>query len=182
MSTRRIAALAAIALTFGLLAGSGSVVAQESDSIRAADTYDVVGCRSIYVEDSGVYKMGLPRWCRNGRCEIFFEWGGANMGAYAPGLGWDINFIQYPSETDNAWVSGPVLSFAGTTLAGGYGHNGDRNYEPILGPYQSPDGSYLMLWDDSSTERKVNSVSFELQHDDENNREIDFAKLFICRG
>lgn len=183
MSMRTIASLAAIILTFGLLSGSGSVVAQETDVASAADTYSVSGCISKYVTESGLYPVPLPmKWCRNGRCEIFFEWGGEPMGAFSPGFGWAINFVQYPAAADHGWVSGPVIGIAGVGLGGGFGHNGDANNEVILGPWSTSDGSYMTLWDDSRRDRRTNRVTFELRHADPSNREIDYAKLFICRG
>lgn len=63
-----------------------------------------------------------------------------------------------------------------------WGNNGDSFDETIFGPHMSTDGSYFQLFDDSSVERKANSVSFVLSHNDENNKQIVAAKLYICKG
>jgi len=146
-----------------------------------ARLWDVAGCRTLYTEDTGTYAMAVPRWCKNGRCEIFGEWGGNAIGALGPGFTWAVNFIQYAQE-GNYWVGGPDVNIAGASLGGGSGTNGDGFVEWILGPYMTADGSYFGLLDDSWRENRPGKVSFELWHANPGARQIDYAKIYICRA
>jgi len=188
VSTKRIAVLISIMLAFGLLVGSTSaVVAQESDAtpkplpVPRAEGWEVVGCRTLFVDNPGTYKVGVPRWCRNGRCEIFVEWWGEPIGAFDQGFTWAINYIEYPDQ-NNLWNTGPVVSIAGATLGGGWGNNGDSWDEVIHGGGQTTGGDYFYLLDDSWVERKPNQASFVLHQENPGDPEILAARLFICKG
>lgn len=122
--------------------------------------------------------MYLPAYCRDGKCEIFVHWFGESAGAFGQGLTFDTNFMQFSG--DNYWAAGPALSFAGAQISGGEGFNGDSYDEAIHGPYQTPDGSYFVILDDSRKERIPGKVSLQLWHADRENKQIYEATAYIC--
>ncbi len=140
-------------------------------------------CKTYQIADTGgKVSFPVPLFCREKICEISVGWWGETVGAYNPGLSWEINFIQW---NDGNWQAGPAACIGGACLSDGHGHNGDAVEEAVLGPYQTyheedEPTSYFQLWDDQGTEHNRLKMTFQMGQADPANPEFTSVILFIC--
>jgi len=143
----------------------------------------VGNCKTYQIADTGgKVSSPVPLFCRDKICEISVGWWGEPVGAFSPGLSWEVNFIQW---NDGNWQAGPAASIGGASLSDGHGHNGDAVEESVLGPYRTynPEDepvSYFQLWDDQGTERNQLKLTFQMVQADPGNPEFTSVILFIC--
>lgn len=140
MKTLRIAltAAAALVLAVGVVAAGAQVARVIAPEVSGCKTWQAPA-------PGGLVKMEVPRFCKNGQCEISVKWDGAYAGAFGPGLSWQVNYTQWD---DGYWNAGPNVNIAGVSVSGGFGRNGDSSASNVLGPYTAQDGSYFEISDD----------------------------------
>jgi hypothetical protein len=168
--------LSATALVIAVVL-SGAAIVQAANGAP-----DLDGCKEWGApEDGGMTIMHLPGFCLDGNCEILVTWEGEYLGAFAPGMFWPVQFIQFSDNGWDPWVAGPAVNIAGVSVSDGTGINGDNTYDAIVGGGVTPDGSYFRVLDDSPIERNENKLTFDVNIEDTNNPQLENVNAFICK-
>jgi hypothetical protein len=150
----RLTRFLALVLAAALICGGGAVLAADGGDgadtpfQAAADGKATLGnCYWKTLPDGGgLMKVKVPNFCKNRMCRIHLSWYGDPIGAYVPGYGPGLDYMQYGA---GLWGAGPAVNIGGWggPTPDGWGQHSD-GFAHILSAGVAADGSTMTLYDD----------------------------------